>query len=363
MHRDDSSSCLDKDVATCPWAIRISSAWELGYRRTDDESLRSRVELSLLLHDLVPRLPAAITEDLIADWYIRFPNGHPITLEALNASRNALLIERRAKKEEENLDLSLADEVVRLWRQDTLDNPLLQYLPSVVPGDIPMPIDDVFVELFALADGDKVDVVPDQQVELELRRNRHVANLPTLSLPSMLSRTLEQCILLGEPGIGKSTIVRWLSRRIAKGEIQEFDAGFEVRLGPYANALRRENQLTLLEFALRQHNFSGRDLGAEIHALRAYGCKHRRLALLVDGWDEVPADMRHDVQKAIIAEQKPFVIVITSRPSGFPRQLAVGAQTEIYQVAGLSSASAEALIRNLLKSMGNSLILRTYVRP
>jgi hypothetical protein len=64
----------------------------------------------------------------------------------------------------------------------------------------------------------------------------------------------------------------------------------------------------------------------------------------------VPIAQREAVRQRILEEQPYFVTLITSRPSGLPRQLGEGEQIDFYFIAGMTQAGIEDLVQKLLKA-------------
>ncbi len=85
----------------------------------------------------------------------------------------------------------------------------------------------------------------------------------------------------------------------------------------------------------------GRRLGRPFLARAAR--KRRRVLLLLDGWDEVSADLRENIRPGLLAEARDFITLITSRPSGVPQALRDDGGGHVYELAGLSRRAMEDL--------------------
>ena len=147
---------------------------------------------------------------------------------------------------------SSCDDALRVWKDRFQNDPRWTFLPSVVSGESPIHIDQVFVELFAIAENrtedDAVRGVEDSQ-----RRSRQIlaTQYPVVSIPAMVARTLERCVVLGEPGSGKSTLIQWLARAVANSQCPDFDVAVLVKLSPpYAKALAKDSRPSLIQFFL-----------------------------------------------------------------------------------------------------------------
>ena len=68
-----------------------------------------------------------------------------------------------------------------------------------------------------------------------------------------------------------------------------------------------------------------------------------RVLLLLDGWDEVPADVRESIRTGLLDEARDFITLITSRPSGVPQALRDAGGGHMYELAGLSTRAMEDL--------------------
>ena len=245
-----------------------------------------------------------------------------------------------------------------VWFDQLANNERWRFLPAVIPGEAAAAIDKVYVELFAISDQAIAERTGERLAGRERLSRRFLASeYPVVSVPTMVARTLHCCIVIGEPGSGKSTLIQWLAWATNKEQIRDFDAALVVKLSAFASALAVKPQLSLLEFF-----FEG--LGTEIddwrpasYWLRRVAGESQRFLLLLDGWDEVPLMQRDRVRECIQHEEPYFVTVITSRPSGLPGQLGDGPRADFYHIAGLAPGAVETLTKNLLSSLGKSDLL------
>ncbi len=319
---------------------------------------RARVETLAVLLDLVPRSGLKHLDAIAAAWLSALPDNVPVSASALKEIALATLAEkanggRRGRmragvtRNDVQPDEALAQAALRAWREQLLQNPEWNYLPAIVPGEAHIPIDQVYVDLFAVEDKED-DFRSGDREPRRLAR----ANEAAVTAFSMVTRTLEQCIVLGNAGSGKSTLVKWLARTIAKSQFPDFDTAIVVRLSTFADQLTKRPQLSIGEFFLGSLGLGDQDWSVAAEWIRRESSSTRRFLLLLDGWDEVPVSQRTLVREKIWREQPHFITVVTSRPSGLPRQLGGTVQTDFYRIAGLGDRTIHKLVGNLLKTIG-----------
>jgi hypothetical protein len=358
----------------------------------DTDGLESRVALLAILLDLIPRPEIGQLENVLAAWNCSFPEGtfasvaelravslatikagaetsmgprpdafNPITRNRANtrSATTGLFATRPAISDPMQLCLN----GLALWQDRLRHGPQWKYLNSVVPGEEPIPIDDVFVELFATFD---VPTLAGTDGARRVSRQLLAAQCPVVSVSTMAARTLERCVVLGEPGSGKSTMMHWLARSVAMGRCPDFDDAILVKLSAYSDRLLIKPNLTPVDFFLESLGIDPpsrrpRDWGAVAQCLRQQAKDSHRCLLLLDGWDEVPLNCRERVKTFIQWEQPYFVVVITSRPSGQPHQLGGVARTDFYRIAGLSPRATRELSANLLRAIRHPELTATIV--
>lgn len=334
--------------------------WRNWWGPDDVNLLRSRIELLTVLANILPRSDLRHLNLVVEGWARQFSRTSKVSYKELRASalssRQHLSPEEasrlapdspRAAKEVERRCLA----ALKAWNHDLLNDPYWRFLPAIVPGEAPIEIDQVYVELFAISE-DPSDGGREGVAERREPLPRGIAARSTLvSVPVMAGRTLEQSIVIGAPGSGKSTMIHWLAREVAKGQCPDFDYAMHVKLSAYADAVAKGGTQTLVEFFLRSVNTEGDSWKSEAQWLRKKAQSSRRMLLLLDGWDEVPVEDRVSVLRQIQHEQPYFVTIITSRASGLPRQLSGTVCTDFYRIAGLAPQAKSSLIVNLLTAL------------
>lgn len=160
--------------------------------------------------------------------------------------------------------------------------------------------------------------------------------------PDYLIEKLDGLVaIIGDPGVGKTTFIKWIARRLLENPNGRY-------LLPLIVPLRRYVQSNfagpLLHYALMEcgvRDESQRILWASALSSLA-GERRERVLLLLDGLDEVPQGPMFDKLLTEIDDiAQVFSTVVTSRPSGWPGRL----HTErMFEITELSPTSSSKLI-------------------
>jgi NACHT domain len=384
----------DQGRALLVHAFDLLASLELGQRSdwhgpASAQALRSRVETLALLFNLVPRPEGANLDKVLAAWQREFPAGQPADAAAMRASaRRALGIVEDAESaySERQEQFTRAAALTRLrnspaappspltpaaeWTDaqaqsqcaygigvwlELLKKPEWTQLPAVIPGDSPVELEQVYVELYAVPVDDRSNDAGGELTKRQrMPRQKMATQYPAVSAGTMVARTLERCIAVGEPGSGKSTLMQWLACAANRRRLTDFDGALLVKLSAYAAELDERPQLSLLEFFFESLDTKLTDWRSAASWMRRVAAANRRFLLLLDGWDEVPATLRERVRRRMADEEAYFVTAITSRPSGLPKQLLTGSQVDLYHIARLTERATEELVDKLLRTHGRS---------
>ncbi len=374
-------------------AFGLLAAAELGrwpdWVGPEDEGLlRERVALLALLWDAVSRSEMPRLEVVVESWGRHFPDRQPVGVARLREVARAALKPLTARPPAAAVDADSLRKALALtgsrriagdaipvsptsaadfteadhqcaaglyvWFNQLANDRRWRQLPVVVPGEAPTDIDKVYVELYAVSDQDASDVYNlDLERSKGLSRRLLAGQYPVVSVSTMVARTMQRCVVVGEPGSGKSTLVQWLAWAVHHQQCPDFDAALVVKLSAFADVLEKQPEVSLLEFFFQSLGTPTRDWRPAVQWLRQVAGNSRRFLLLLDGWDEVPVPLRDAVRGRILAEEPSFVTLVTSRPSGQPRQLREGERVDFYHIAGLTAAAIQQLVRNLLTALGH----------
>lgn len=350
-----------------------------------DDFLRQRTKTLAILFNLIPRTEVERLPEIIAAWCERFGNqltvpliqlrqvardvltglGHQESADSDELWQRALQFSRcqtgstAAIPNPNETPASSVDgqrqcaEGLLRWFHELKSNPEWNTLPGAISGDADRPLSDVYVELFAVEDS---EVIQREGADAGKRTSSldHERGAHSISVETMIARTLERCVVVGDPGSGKSTLVKWLVWATFRGQLPDFDVAIEIKLSAFAAALADGVKMTPLEYFFRSLGQDADDAGMAAASLRKAARENQRYLLLLDGWDEVPVVQRGAVKERLLEEDRALITVITSRPSGMPRQLLDGQRTGCYRIAGLTPIMAEELTIKLLRQLGQA---------
>jgi hypothetical protein len=381
------ASGVASDLPDLQHAFRLLTAAEQG--KPPDwpgpqtaKALSTRIELLADVLEVVPRSHLHRMREVVADWRRQFPAGAVPTAAVLRAKARETLRhgpetvdgdedprpgERLRLEQLFEVAVSLPKartphlfsqnakeqcaNVLQAWADKVRSADEWKTLPNVVPGDVRIRLEDVYVDLAATKKTENGRLSFFEVADERLRKRRE--SVP-VDVASVVARTFQNCVVLGEPGSGKSTLVTWLVWATYQGKMRDFDFALAIRLREYAAELQVAPELSILDFFFRRMWPAGPDLRDATDCLRSAAKADGRFLLLLDGWDEVPTDQREVVQRAIQSECGSFVTVVTSRVSGAPWQLFPRGLADYYEIAGLSPDAVRTFVENQLRILGQS---------
>ncbi len=242
------------------------------------------------------------------------------------------------------------DPLLRDWPLRLLTHPDWAYADSALPGVPPMALADVWVDILLVdpAETSRLLAKDDLTGSLEARYEEDL----WLAEPArfVLDRLRGSEALVGAPGIGKTTFLKWMSRQFILGRHSRFLLPLFVPLRKYA--LSEKTERGILGFALRQAGIRDPEQIGRCIDFLSYlaGSAKNNVILLLDGYDEVPAEHREALLNELYDVGWAFSLIVTSRPSAYPRGLPVD---NFFEISELSPESVDRLARNWFGSIGD----------
>ncbi len=215
------------------------------------------------------------------------------------------------------------------------------------------PIEEVFVDLTV-----REDARPDD----DCRTGCAAPTSPRWNLAATeCVQTQDRVVLLGHPGGGKTTLLRFLAHKSARRSAETDEVPLYLRLAEFSRAQELDERVDLLGFVAARAADSG--CGDVEKPLRKALSDHRRRCLvMLDGLDEVGGHEKRDrlikAVKAFVRQYPENRYVITSRVVGFESGPWSDLGFSVFRVLGYSrkqlKAFAEKWAALLARILGES---------
>lgn len=183
-----------------------------------------------------------------------------------------------------------------------------------MPIPLDIPLDKVYVQLQAF----ELKISPPEKSEKSLDGNQVVEEFSNQQInsnpkqilseqinPILLAERYDRFFIIGGPGSGKSTILRYLAR--VKATHPNNPIPILIKLGEYASALSQDRTLSLIEFALIMSS----QVNTEIRSALEFQIRAKNIIWLLDGLDETQ-NYAGIVSRQI--QQLSGKLILTSRP-------------------------------------------------
>nr|VFJ55076.1 MAG: HEAT repeat-containing protein [Candidatus Kentron sp. DK] len=234
------------------------------------------------------------------------------------------------------------------WPWHLLTHPSWAYTEAPLPDVPPLPLSEVWVDV-QFIEPLEADLIPEDgflnALERRYEENRWLAQPARFVIERLRGCTA----LVGAPGVGKTTLLKWLARYCVQQNDGRFLLPLFVSLRTYVLAAKRE-KLDIIAFALRQCGIHDPgQIRKWRDALRDLcGLGSNTVLFLLDGWDEVPHESREMLREEIRQLTYGFSILITSRPSAYPHTLPAD---QFFEITELSPSDIDLLARRWFRAI------------
>ncbi|MFH0728397.1 MAG: HEAT repeat domain-containing protein [Pseudomonadota bacterium] len=224
------------------------------------------------------------------------------------------------------------------------------YAEPPLPEIEPMPLDAIWVDVTVVDPLEEAgsDLTGDVAQAMDNRyEDRQLCSEPA---SFVLERLRGSAALIGNPGIGKTTLLKWMAGQLIRQSDGRFLLPLYVPLRAYS--LEKSENTDMLSFALQQCGIVRSPQIAKWKNTLEYlsGVQKKTVLLLLDGWDEVPADRRESLRTEMESLSYRFAFIITSRHSAYPESLPVD---RLHEITDLPPQGIHTLIHNWFRAAGH----------
>jgi len=253
-------------------------------------------------------------------------------------------------------DIGLKDTVFSVLVKNTLTNSHITHLPSLFEDTIRLPVTDAYSDLYLSQSRRLVPNLDRLVLHKTLRQKNHDKHSKLLSVrlsakDALDDKVAKRQLILGDPGTGKSSLLRALTLEICSGDWRNYDLALFVEARSFW-ANYKKNKISILRYAF----------DSAIEESTMSSCKKEEyyemfqlwkdnVVLLVDGLDEIAGDS--DAVSYVYNELQSghFNWIATSRPAGLIR---TPNEQRCYAIAPLTEDGIEALVGNWSNSQMES---------
>lgn len=182
-------------------------------------------------------------------------------------------------------------------------------------------------------------------------------------------------VVVGEPGGGKTTLAKRITREVLLGKMWDFQLPVYVSLKDWSTSAHFGEEHSLLRWFLSDIGLASNELTEAVSFLvddlysRSQTVAHRGL-LLLDGWDEVT--LQQAALSQILRQISGWTTILLSRPSGMPRSIR---SDKVYVLSELSPVASENAVgkffdvsgdvlrgQQILDASGSSIEIKRFLR-
>jgi tetratricopeptide (TPR) repeat protein len=269
---------------------------------------------------------------------------------AIGQPRCEWLSEAPEEKRDEYLE---SGPLLEKWPLRLLENESWACTERVFDDIEPFPLDEIWTDLYLVNPDEpwKLLETPSEGSFIDLLDSRYEKK-QWFSQPAgfVMEQLLGTIAVIGTPGSGKTTMLKWLARQLIFNPDGKFLLPLYVPLRLYTLVLQSpdRNRTGIVDYALEYAGINSirqRELWS-LFLTKLAGGQRDNVLFLLDGWDEVPDGERALLGKELEELAHEFSYLITSRPSAYPKRLPTDS---FYEISELPWESIYQLINQWFK--------------